>query len=63
MFAMGAIAYLDRVIISIAGQAVVLEFHLSNQQLGWLFSAFIAGYAAFQTPADGCATASARGWY
>jgi ACS family glucarate transporter-like MFS transporter len=50
MFAMGAIAYLDRVNISIAGQAVALEFHLSNQQLGWVFSAFIAGYAAFQTP-------------
>jgi len=47
---MGAIAYLDRVNISIAGQAVALEFHLSNQQLGWVFSAFIAGYAAFQTP-------------
>jgi MFS transporter, ACS family, glucarate transporter len=50
MFAMGAIAYLDRVNISIAGQAVALEFHLSNQQLGWVFSAFIVGYAAFQTP-------------
>ncbi|MGA3236754.1 MAG: MFS transporter [Bryobacteraceae bacterium] len=50
MFAMGAIAYLDRVNISIAGQAVALEFHLTNQQLGWVFSAFIAGYAAFQTP-------------
>src|SRR5580692_12343879 len=50
MFAMGAIAYLDRVNISIAGQAVALEFHLSNQQLGWIFSAFIAGYAVFQTP-------------
>jgi MFS transporter, ACS family, glucarate transporter len=50
MFAMGAIAYLDRVNISIAGQAIAREFHLSNQQLGWVFSAFIAGYAAFQTP-------------
>lgn len=29
---------------------MALEFHLSNQQLGWVFSAFIAGYAAFQTP-------------
>ncbi len=47
---MGAIAYLDRVNISIAGQAVALEFHLSNRQLGWIFSAFLAGYAAFQAP-------------
>jgi ACS family glucarate transporter-like MFS transporter len=50
MFLMGAIAYLDRVNISIAGQAVAAEFHLSNQQLGGIFSAFIAGYAVFQTP-------------
>jgi MFS transporter, ACS family, glucarate transporter len=50
MFLMGAIAYLDRVNISIAGQAVAAEFHLSNQQLGWIFSAFITGYAVFQTP-------------
>src|SRR6185312_11105541 len=50
MFVMGAVAYLDRVNISVAGQAVAHEFHLSNQQLGWVFSAFIAGYAAFQAP-------------
>jgi MFS transporter, ACS family, glucarate transporter len=50
MFVMGAVAYLDRVNISVAGQAVALEFHLSNQQLGWIFSAFIAGYALFQAP-------------
>jgi sugar phosphate permease len=45
MFVMGAIALLDRVNISIAGQAVAQEFHLSNQQLGWIFSAFLVGYA------------------
>ena len=45
-----AIAYLDRVNISIAGQAIAQEFKLSNVQLGWVFSAFILGYALFQTP-------------
>ena len=45
-----AIAYLDRVNISIAGQAIAHEFKLTNVQLGWVFSAFILGYALFQTP-------------
>lgn len=51
VFWVGAIFYLDRVNISIAGQEIAREFHLSNVQLGWVFSAFIAGYALFQAPA------------
>src|SRR3954469_15219680 len=50
MFVVSAIAYLDRVNISIAGQAIAKEFHLSNVQLGWVFSAFVLGYALFQAP-------------
>jgi MFS transporter, ACS family, glucarate transporter len=50
MFAISAIAYLDRVNISIAASAIQGEFHLSNVQLGWVFSAFVAGYALFQAP-------------
>jgi len=50
MFAISAIAYLDRVNISIAGHSIQREFHLDNIQLGWVFSAFVAGYALFQTP-------------
>jgi len=50
MFAISAIAYLDRVNISIAGHSIQQEFHLDNIQLGWVFSAFVAGYALFQTP-------------
>jgi MFS transporter, ACS family, glucarate transporter len=45
-----AIAYLDRVNISIAGSAIAREFRLTNLQLGWVFSAFILGYALFQAP-------------
>ena len=51
LFAVSAIAYLDRVNISIAGQAIAHEFHLNNIQLGWVFSAFVLGYALFQAPA------------
>lgn len=51
MFVLSAIAYVDRVNISIAGQAIAKEFHLSNLQLGWVFSAFVLGYALLQAPA------------
>jgi ACS family glucarate transporter-like MFS transporter len=50
MFVMSAIAFLDRVNISIAGQALAREFKLSNVQLGWVFSSFVLGYALFQAP-------------
>ena len=50
MFLISAIAYLDRVNISIAGSSIAEEFHLSNIQLGWVFSAFVLGYAFFQAP-------------
>src|SRR6185312_2600749 len=50
MFVISAIAYLDRVNISIAGPAIQSEFHLDNIHLGWIFSAFVLGYALFQAP-------------
>jgi ACS family glucarate transporter-like MFS transporter len=50
LFVLSAVAYLDRVNISIAGQAIAKEFHFNNIQLGWLFSAFVLGYALFQAP-------------
>src|ERR1700759_2344576 len=51
MFVLSAIAYVDRVNISIAGQAIAKDFSLSNLQLGWVFSAFVLGYAFCQAPA------------
>lgn len=50
VFVLSAVAYLDRVNISIAGQAISLEFRLDNVHLGWVFSAFVLGYALFQAP-------------
>jgi ACS family glucarate transporter-like MFS transporter len=50
MFVVSAIAYLDRVNISIAGPTIMQEFHLSDIELGWVFSAFVLGYAFFQAP-------------
>jgi ACS family glucarate transporter-like MFS transporter len=50
MFAICAVAYLDRVNISVAGPSIERDFHLTDLQLGWVFSAFLLGYAVFQAP-------------
>lgn len=50
MFAISAIAYLDRVNISIAGGLIRKEFGLDNIRLGWVFSSFVLGCAFFQAP-------------
>lgn len=49
-FVLSAVAYLDRVNISIAGSSIAFEYHLSNVELGYVFSSFLIGYAIFQTP-------------
>jgi MFS transporter, ACS family, glucarate transporter len=48
---LSAVAYLDRTNISIAGIEIAREFAISNIRLGWIFSAFLIGYAGFQIPA------------
>ena len=50
LFVLGAVSYLDRVNISVAGTALAEEYHLTQVQLGSIFSAFLIGYALFQTP-------------
>jgi ACS family glucarate transporter-like MFS transporter len=49
LFILAAVAYLDRINLSIAGSFIATEFRLSNVQLGSLTSAFLMGYAVFQT--------------
>src|ERR1700682_5265863 len=49
LFVLSAVAYLDRVNISIAGSSIAAEYRLSHIQLGWIFSAFLLGYGLFQT--------------
>jgi ACS family glucarate transporter-like MFS transporter len=51
LFVLSAVAFLDRVNISIAGSSIAADYHLSNVQLGSVFSAFLLGYAFFQTVA------------
>jgi ACS family glucarate transporter-like MFS transporter len=49
LFVLSAISYLDRVNISIAGGSIAEAYHLSDVQLGKVFSAMLVGYALFQT--------------
>jgi MFS transporter, ACS family, glucarate transporter len=51
LFILSAISFLDRTNISIAGLKISSEYGLGNQHLGWIFSAFLIGYAGFQVPA------------
>jgi MFS transporter, ACS family, glucarate transporter len=51
LFVLSAISFLDRTNISIAGLQISKEYGLGNQHLGWIFSAFLIGYAGFQVPA------------
>ncbi|HEY6293589.1 MAG TPA: MFS transporter [Terriglobia bacterium] len=50
VFILGAVGFLDRVNISVAGSSIAAEYGFSNVQLGYVFSSFLIGYAIFQTP-------------
>ena len=44
------VTYVDRVNISVTARHMMPAFGLTDQQMGWVFSAFVAGYALFQIP-------------
>ena len=51
IFVLGAVGFLDRVNISIAGASIASEYHLTDVRLGYVFSSFLIGYAVCQAPA------------
>ncbi|MBT9332657.1 MFS transporter [Acidipila sp. 4G-K13] len=51
LFVLSGVAFLDRTNISIAGLQISHQYGLTNQSLGWIFSAFLIGYAGLQIPA------------
>jgi ACS family glucarate transporter-like MFS transporter len=51
LFMISAIAFLDRTNISIAGLQMQKAYGIDKQQLGFVFSGFLVGYALFQVPA------------
>jgi MFS transporter, ACS family, glucarate transporter len=51
LFILSAVAFLDRVNLSIAGNRLAADYHLSDVQFGLLSTVFLLGYAFLQTPA------------
>lgn len=49
LFVLSCVAFLDRVNMSVAGSSIADTYGLTNVQLGAVFSAFLWGYALFQT--------------
>jgi ACS family glucarate transporter-like MFS transporter len=50
IFCMGVLMFIDRVNIAIAAKYIMPEYGLSDVQMGWIFSAFVLGYAVLQIP-------------
>ena len=50
LFAISVITYVDRVNISVAARQMMPALGLTDQQMGYVFSAFVAGYALCQIP-------------
>src|SRR6184192_374012 len=50
LFLICVITYLDRVNISVAAQQMMPALGLTQVQMGYVFSAFVLGYALFQVP-------------
>jgi ACS family glucarate transporter-like MFS transporter len=51
IFVVSAVVYIDRTNITVAGLELSKEYGIDKVELGWVFSAFLLGYAAFQIPA------------
>jgi len=48
--AVAMVNFFQRVNISVAGDSIMKAFHLSQTQMGSVFSAFVLGYTLFQVP-------------
>jgi len=50
LFGTSVVTYIDRVNISVTARQMMPAFGVTQQEMGWIFSAFVAGYALFQLP-------------
>jgi len=50
-FLLGLVLYVDRAALSVAAPSLRRDLNLSPMDMGWLFSAFVWGYALFHVPA------------
>lgn len=50
IFVIYIVMFIDRVNISIAAKYIMPEYGITDVQMGWIFSAFVLGYAVLQIP-------------
>ncbi len=50
LFSISVVTYIDRVNISVTARQMMPALGLTDQEMGWIFSAFVVGYALFQIP-------------
>jgi ACS family glucarate transporter-like MFS transporter len=50
LFGLSFFGYIERTQISIVGESMMQELHLSQRLFGWLVTAFLAAYTVFQVP-------------
>jgi len=50
LFCTSVVTYMDRVNISVTARQMMPALGLTQQEMGWVFSAFVVGYALFQIP-------------
>lgn len=50
LFCISVVTYIDRVNISVTARHMMPALGLTDQQMGYVFSAFVIGYALFQIP-------------
>lgn len=50
LFCISVVTYIDRVNISVTARQMMPALGLTDQQMGFIFSAFVIGYALFQIP-------------
>jgi len=50
LFAISVVTYIDRVNISVTARQMMPALGLTEQEMGFVFSAFVIGYALFQIP-------------
>ena len=50
LFLISVVTYIDRVNISVTARQMMPAYGMTDQEMGWIFSAFVIGYALFQIP-------------
>jgi ACS family glucarate transporter-like MFS transporter len=50
LFLISVVTYIDRVNISVTARQMMPTYGTTDQQMGWVFSAFVVGYVLFQIP-------------